>query len=775
MSNFFFCLVILCNFYLKNIKFSVQDGDTLGLQVDIEDGGLNGMVVRSLTRGGTLAKDGRIQPGDYLVSVNSENMRGVSQNQALAVLRRTQLVPQGGEVPITYIPAQDAVVFRTTMLTRVAEEEMSGHSRRSRSISVERSLIPGTDLTTATVSAVSERSNGTTVISISSHIEIAEIKPAPLVSPEIELSSAESVVEKGLDMLKLKSVTMTESSTDPEPSEKRPLSPPEAAPRTSLLSDRVNSPDLPHSRTPSLGRSKLSQSSKDDYDPSSPSKHWGPERSIVINRVPNQGLGISIVGGKIEAPEGSDSATLTGIFIKNVLEGSPAAATGQLNTGDRIIAVGDVDIRYASHDKAVEVIRQSGNPLQLVVQSLNLWTVDGFSESQDTMNEQDDIEREAETILNDLDRTIGGEENIVPPSLLLTEDFSPPEEFANESFSPTRSEPPIPSPRSELTVPIAGMMIRTDSSDSDSSTDSDEADQQGQETLSNGITIDRSSAGFLGRAINDTEDEDDYGYTIKKINRKYGKHGDLHCIRLNKGTEGLGISLAGHKDRLKMAVIVAGLNPKGNAHRDGKMNVGDIILEVNGNVLLHRSHLNASSVIKNLPDAGVTFVVLRKDDPLENLGAKPVIQFPTTLEENPVERYRKYKGLRQVILKKGDTGLGIMIIEGKHPEAGTGVFISDLQDGSVADSAGLLVGDMILSVNGEDFVGASYETAAKVLKKTDGEIKIIVANPNLPETKVESPEKPKLPPKPVLAPKPINLGNSVINNFKEYKIRTIVR
>ena len=42
----------------------------------------------------------------------------------------------------------------------------------------------------------------------------------------------------------------------------------------------------------------------------------------------------------------------------------------------------------------------------------------------------------------------------------------------------------------------------------------------------------------------------------------------------------------------------------------------------------------------------------------------------------------------------------------------------------MADSAGLLVGDMILSVNTEDFVGASYETAAKVLRKTDGEIKV---------------------------------------------------
>jgi hypothetical protein len=125
----------------------------------------------------------------------------------------------------------------------------------------------------------------------------------------------------------------------------------------------------------------------------------------------------------------------------------------------------------------------------------------------------------------------------------------------------------------------------------------------------------------------------------------------------------------------------------------------------------------------------------------------------------------------QVVLKKGETGLGIMIIEGKHPEAGTGVFISDLQEGSVADRAGLLVGDMILAVNGEDFVGASYETAARVLKQSDGEIKMIVANPNLTaatispaaaegggKISIASPEKPKLPPKPAIAPKPSGVG-----------------
>ena len=39
--------------------------------------------------------------------------------------------PAGDEIPITYIPASDAVVFRTSMLTRVAEgEELVGPANR---------------------------------------------------------------------------------------------------------------------------------------------------------------------------------------------------------------------------------------------------------------------------------------------------------------------------------------------------------------------------------------------------------------------------------------------------------------------------------------------------------------------------------------------------------------------------------------------------------------------------------------------------------------------
>lgn len=50
-----------------------------------------------------------------------------------------------------------------------------------------------------------------------------------------------------------------------------------------------------------------------------------------------------------------------------------------------------------------------------------------------------------------------------------------------------------------------------------------------------------------------------------------------------------------------------------------------------------------------------------------------------------------------------------MIIEGKHSELGRGVFVSDIQEDSPAEHAGLAVGDMILCVNQTDLIGADYD------------------------------------------------------------------
>merc|ERR1719342_1272086 len=231
----------------------------------------------------------------------------------------------------------------------------------------------------------------------SSHEQLQPIQ-APLVSPETDMSQSEATsvaanVTRSFEKLSLKSVTTDESSTDPEPLASfvpapTTRTPPEAAPRTSLMSD---------SRQSSLNRPGSAKSlsvSGDDItgatSPSSPSKHWGPERTVEIHRSPSQGLGISIVGGKVDPSATGDLAALTGIFIKNVLDGSPAAELGCLNTGDRILAVGDVDLRMASHDMAVEAIRHAGNPLKLTVQSLKVWAMESDTEDNEEVRDHEE-------------------------------------------------------------------------------------------------------------------------------------------------------------------------------------------------------------------------------------------------------------------------------------------------------------------------------------------------------------------------------------------------
>ena len=56
------------------------------------DKGVNGMLVVAVVAGGCIARDGRIVPGDYLLSVNNESLRNVTNSQARAILRRTQLL-----------------------------------------------------------------------------------------------------------------------------------------------------------------------------------------------------------------------------------------------------------------------------------------------------------------------------------------------------------------------------------------------------------------------------------------------------------------------------------------------------------------------------------------------------------------------------------------------------------------------------------------------------------------------------------------------------------
>lgn len=120
-----------------------------------------------------------------------------------------------------------------------------------------------------------------------------------------------------------------------------------------------------------LSNSNTSSSSVTTVSGSSTlARQWSPPRVIELFREPDQGLGISIVGGKVDLFNLSPGHSIGGIFVKNILPGSPAAKSGLLKRGDRILEVDGKDLRDATHDAAVEAIRSAQNPIKFIVQSL---------------------------------------------------------------------------------------------------------------------------------------------------------------------------------------------------------------------------------------------------------------------------------------------------------------------------------------------------------------------------------------------------------------------
>nr|KAF6433977.1 multiple PDZ domain crumbs cell polarity complex component [Molossus molossus] len=118
---------------------------------------------------------------------------------------------------------------------------------------------------------------------------------------------------------------------------------------------------------------------------------------------------------------------------------------------------------------------------------------------------------------------------------------------------------------------------------------------------------------------------------VENIRERYGAlTGELHMIELEKGRSGLGLSLAGNKDRSRMSVFIVGIDPNGAAGKDGRLQIADELLEINGQILYGRSHQNASSIIKCAPSK-VKIIFIRNKDAVSQMAVCP----GNTVEPSP--------------------------------------------------------------------------------------------------------------------------------------------
>ncbi|XP_069594269.1 inaD-like protein isoform X4 [Ranitomeya imitator] len=293
-------------------------------------------------------------------------------------------------------------------------------------------------------------------------------------------------------------------------------------------------------RLQSLSSIELPEREEGEGEETPTFSHWGAPRVVEIWREPQVSLGISIVGGHTIIKRLKNGEELKGIFIKQVLEDSPAGRTKALKTGDKILEVSGVDLKSATHEEAVEAIKNAGNPVVFVIQSLSA----------------------APRLLS-----------IVKPANKGGAESSP------QSVSPG---PAGPTPPMKLPPPY----------------------RESPSPVTSGLEPD----------IVDSDD---------KIRQKYADlPGDLHIIELEKDQYGLGLSLAGNKDRSLMSIFIVAINPDGPAGRDGRIRVGDELLELNNQILFGKSHQNASAVIKSAPSK-VKLVLIRNKDAAQQMAISP--------------------------------------------------------------------------------------------------------------------------------------------------------
>ncbi|XP_058679964.1 multiple PDZ domain protein [Ammospiza caudacuta] len=400
--------------------------------------------------------------------------------------------------------------------------------------------------------------------------------------------------------------------------------------------------------------------------------NWNQPRKVELWREPSKSLGISIVGGRGMGSRLSNGEVMRGIFIKHILEDSPAGKNGTLKTGDRIVEVDGIDLRDASHEQAVEAIRKAGNPVVFMVQSII---------SRPRAFGQSDTEPEKTSLCN------------LP--------LPPPSAFSGMSSDVAQS--------SSIRVP------------------------------------------------EDVEKEDEYGYSWKKIVQRYGNlPGELHMIELEKGKTGLGLSLAGNKDRSRMSVFIVGIDPNGAAGKDGRLQIADELLEINGQILYGRTHQNASSIIKCAPSK-VKVIFIRNKDAVNQMAVCPAKSVEAsqctsgTLQHQEIDisvanpsafsDLSSCKNIQYVELPKDQGGFGIAISE---EDTTNGVVIKSLTDhGAAAKDGRIKVGDVILAVDDESVVGYPVEKFIGLLKTSKSVVRLTInpaetdnltAAPALPST-----------------------------------------
>ncbi|KAM4602177.1 par-3 family cell polarity regulator beta a [Polymixia lowei] len=197
------------------------------------------------------------------------------------------------------------------------------------------------------------------------------------------------------------------------------------------------------------------------------------------------------------------------------------------------------------------------------------------------------------------------------------------------------------------------------------------------------------------------------------------KGGKKIKIDLKKGSEGLGFTVVTRDSSVHGPgpILVKNILPRGAAVKDGRLQPGDRILEVNGVDMMGRSQEELVAMLRSTKQGeSVCVMVARQEE----------IFLPRELKGEDVTSRVLEDGREQLMYEvplndTGSAGLGLSLKGNKSRETGEdlGIFIKSVIHGGAAYKDGRLrVNDQLIAVNGESLLGHSNHTAMETLRRS---------------------------------------------------------
>nr|XP_020470556.1 partitioning defective 3 homolog B-like isoform X2 [Monopterus albus] len=192
-------------------------------------------------------------------------------------------------------------------------------------------------------------------------------------------------------------------------------------------------------------------------------------------------------------------------------------------------------------------------------------------------------------------------------------------------------------------------------------------------------------------------------------------------IDLKKGPEGLGFTVVTRDSSVHSPgpILVKNILSRGAAVKDGRLQSGDRILEVNGVDITGVGQEELVCMLRSTRQGeSVCLVVLRQEDmflPREMKEEVPCV--PGFALENGKEQLMFEVPLNDT----GSAGLGVSLKGNKSRETGEdlGIFIKSIIHGGAAYKDGRLrVNDQLVAVNGESLLGRSNHVAMETLRRS---------------------------------------------------------